>query len=348
MHDTTLSLAPAGSLKLRSLKDGVEFPLDADEMLVGREVECSISLNSGHISRYHAKLSLVGGDVVVEDLRSTNGTFVNGRRITTPQSLSLGDEVRFHEMSFRLVSDEDGSGAAEATVIQQQPLMQEVVSPQSRTVEQPANFIPPRNQQQPASQLHSQAAASPEARKAPQSRAPAPEPDVAEEESTRLLNMEALNRLQGKSEHTNARVDNGSGPRLVMLTAPTRGKVYSLISRNKNAWVIGRDRDVDFQVSDKTVSGQHARIRKLSDEWVLESCEGRNPIFINNRSVEFTTLHPGDVIRVGRMELIFRVDEKTLVPEFAQKPTFTLSRTNILLLTLALVVLGVVLGIVLV
>lgn len=319
MHDSTLTPTKVGGFKLRSLQDGAEFPLDTEEMLVGREVECSITLDSGHISRYHAKISLVGGDVVVEDLRSTNGTFINGRRISSPQTISVGDELRFHEIPFRLVSDEEHSGDADATVFQSSPSV-----PPVTMTERPRESVA--------------VAAVPEA---------APEPE-ADEDSTRLLSMDDLNRLQGKSEHTNARVDSGSGPRLVMLTAPIRGKVYSLISQSKNAWVIGRDQGVDFLVGDKTVSGQHARIRKLADEWVLESCEGRNPIFINNRSVEFTTLHPGDVIRVGRMELVFRTDEKSLLPEIEQKQGFAASRVNVVLLISGLAVLGLVLGIILV
>ena len=122
MHDRTLAPGAVGGLRLRSLQDGTEFSLDDDEILVGREIECSITLESGHISRYHAKISRVNGDIVVEDLRSTNGTFINGRRLSAPQSLSVGDEIRFHEIAFRLVTDEAGSGDAEATMFQAAPI----------------------------------------------------------------------------------------------------------------------------------------------------------------------------------------------------------------------------------
>ncbi|MEE2731768.1 MAG: FHA domain-containing protein [Pseudomonadota bacterium] len=325
MHDATLAPGTGGQLigaelRLRSLQDGTEFSLDAAEILVGRELECQLTLESGHISRYHAKLTLVHGDLVVEDLRSTNGTFINGRRISAPQSLSVGDELRFHEMAFRLVAGNMGSGAADATVFQQ------------------ASQIP-TGTPMPADPLQQPVRGE---------RTPAPEPVPVVEEGTRLLHAEDLNRLQGNDQPGSVSIDSGSGPRLVMLSAPARGKVYSLISRNKNAWLIGRGGDADFQVADKTVSPQHARIRKLAHEWILESCEGNNPIFINNRSVEFTSLHPGDVIRVGRMELIFRIDEKTLVPEIHRRKALPVSRVNLALAVGALVVLGVVLGIVLV
>ena len=84
MEEKTLIQERLNGYCLRSLTSGEEFPL-VDEILVGREAECQIPLNSGHISRYHAKLTLTPNGVMVEDLRSTNGTFINGRRISSPQ-----------------------------------------------------------------------------------------------------------------------------------------------------------------------------------------------------------------------------------------------------------------------
>lgn len=335
MHDRTLAPGAGGKLRLRSLQDGSEFPLDADEILVGRELECQLTLDSGHISRYHAKLSLLDGELVVEDLRSTNGTFINGRRITSPQSLGLGDELRFHDIAFRLVSADSGSGDAEATVFQAAPVAsQQPVAARTKPAQVKPEQLNPEHQPSPMMEQPS---------------APDKTGQIAAVEGgTRLLHTDDLNRLQGHDQPGSVAIDSGSGPRLVMLSAPARGKVYSLISRNKNAWILGREGSSDFHIADKSVSGQHARIRKLAHEWILESCEGNNPIFINNRSVEFTSLHPGDIIRVGRMELIFRIDEKTLVPEIHRQKALPVSKTNLAIAIGALLVLGVVLGIVLV
>src|SRR5690606_4611988 len=99
-----------------------------------------------------------------------------------------------------------------------------------------------------------------------------------------------LVRLQGKGERDVRGPDNGSGPRFVVLTAPVRGKVFSLRSQQRNSWLIGRNEQCQFLLTDKTVSGEHARVRRLADDWVLESCEGRNPIYINNRAVDISTL----------------------------------------------------------
>lgn len=329
MNDKTLFQEKAGGYRLRSLRTGEEFPL-VQEMLVGREVECQIALDSGHISRYHAKLTLTPAGVVVEDLRSTNGTFINGRRISAPQTLAIGDEVRFHEQAFRLVSDKVESGDADATMFQ--AVATEIRPAEARSAESRPQAFNPAEVRRPATP-------------------PAVEPDSDDEDlGTRILSVAELQRLQGKGERIVKGPDNGSGPRFVVLTAPIRGKVFSLISQQRNAWLIGRDEHCQFSLADKTVSGEHARVRKLADDWILETCEGRNPIFINNRPVEISTLQPGDVIRIGRMELMFRVDERAIAPQEPEpdESAYIWSRFNLSLVVGALLVLGVVLGIMLV
>ncbi len=69
--------------------------LVADELLIGREAEGAGRLaDDDEISRAHARVSVdPGGVCAIEDLGSTNGTFVNGRRIVTPTTLGPGDAI---------------------------------------------------------------------------------------------------------------------------------------------------------------------------------------------------------------------------------------------------------------
>ena len=66
-----------------------------DELLIGRHAEGAGRLaDDDEISRSHARISLDrSGFCAIEDLGSTNGTFVNGLRITGPQTLSVGDTI---------------------------------------------------------------------------------------------------------------------------------------------------------------------------------------------------------------------------------------------------------------
>jgi hypothetical protein len=76
---------------------GKVFPLEALEIFVGREASNGVSINDAEISRKHAKLNLHGSAYVIQDLGSTNGSFVNGQRITGTQVLNPGDTVSFGE-----------------------------------------------------------------------------------------------------------------------------------------------------------------------------------------------------------------------------------------------------------
>jgi pSer/pThr/pTyr-binding forkhead associated (FHA) protein len=73
---------------------GMSILLD-DELLIGRHADGAGRLaDDEEISRSHARLSLDrSGFCAIEDLGSTNGTFVNGLRITGPQTLSVGDTI---------------------------------------------------------------------------------------------------------------------------------------------------------------------------------------------------------------------------------------------------------------
>src|SRR5262245_6659663 len=72
---------------------GSEYVLhDASEVLVGRASECDVVLLEGMVSRHHARFRVSGAALVVEDLGSTNGTFVNGERVRT-RHLDEGDRV---------------------------------------------------------------------------------------------------------------------------------------------------------------------------------------------------------------------------------------------------------------
>jgi len=66
-----------------------------DELVIGRHVEGAGRLSEDEeISRRHARISReAGGDFAIEDLGSSNGTFVNGLRIQSPRLLSLGDSI---------------------------------------------------------------------------------------------------------------------------------------------------------------------------------------------------------------------------------------------------------------
>lgn len=72
---------------------GRELPLSDGEHIVGREPDAAIRLTSPKVSRRHARLTVAGMQVAIEDLSSKNGTAVRGTRIASPVVLEPGDEI---------------------------------------------------------------------------------------------------------------------------------------------------------------------------------------------------------------------------------------------------------------
>jgi hypothetical protein len=76
---------------------GVIFPLEGDQLIIGRDSVNAVAINDAEVSRKHARLTFQGGKYVIEDLGSTNGTFVNGQRLVSSTVLKAGDVVSLGE-----------------------------------------------------------------------------------------------------------------------------------------------------------------------------------------------------------------------------------------------------------
>ena len=77
----------------RLVWDDRAIPLAVGSHLLGRDPGCSIWIQSSLVSRRHARLVVDETSLLLEDLGSHNGTFVNGERITAPRPLAHGDEI---------------------------------------------------------------------------------------------------------------------------------------------------------------------------------------------------------------------------------------------------------------
>jgi pSer/pThr/pTyr-binding forkhead associated (FHA) protein len=98
--------------KLRHLKNDLELVIEDASSIVGRSDNCDLRVDSSSLSREHARISFRKGAVSVQDLHSTNGTFVNERQIFEETALKVGDVVRFGQERFALQSE-----SSDATVM---------------------------------------------------------------------------------------------------------------------------------------------------------------------------------------------------------------------------------------
>ena len=83
-------------------KAGAEFPLGHDEITIGRSSDSAIIIRDDYTSTHHARLMLWNGRWMIQDLDSTNGTFLNGSRVTVPTPIPLGATVKVGATTFEL------------------------------------------------------------------------------------------------------------------------------------------------------------------------------------------------------------------------------------------------------
>jgi len=98
---------------------GQTFDLSRPVVTIGREAGSDIVLDDPQVSRHHARLTLQGASYFVEDLGSTNGSFVNGRRVMAPTPLNPGDKLGLGDTV--VLEVQGGLGAGETVVGRGQP-----------------------------------------------------------------------------------------------------------------------------------------------------------------------------------------------------------------------------------
>lgn len=76
---------------------GKAFPLEKNELYIGRDVNSDVVISDSEVSRKHARIILQAAGYTLEDLGSTNGTFVNGQRLMGPHLLRPGELIMLGE-----------------------------------------------------------------------------------------------------------------------------------------------------------------------------------------------------------------------------------------------------------
>jgi len=140
------------------------YDLNKDIITIGRDITNDIVINDPEVSRHHLRFTRGAGGFTIEDLGSTNGTFVNGQRITGAKPLNNGDMIGLGETvtlgyeaarGFNAGSPEEGGGMQQTmpspSSQPQQTPSSPYATPQSQSSEPPAYASPPPDaQEQPS------------------------------------------------------------------------------------------------------------------------------------------------------------------------------------------------------
>ncbi len=274
------------SYRLKNVLTGQTYHLSQPASVIGRNHHCEIQIDSVALSRNHASLHLTEHGVVVEDLNSTNGTYVNNIRVHSPTLLSDGDVVAIgnHRLLFIEPTVQPRPQIKEPALnILSSPLVAELSLLESNTRESNRTMI------------HSSFA---------RSMGGLPVDEVFGSESEAALEQVVLNTLQDQS------FDPRRVPAvLIVKNSRKRGVLIQLKVPHGGSceWAIGRSQLADVVIDDPTVSNLHAVIALTQGEWVLCDNDSTNGVKINGEPQQQGTCRHGDTLTVGGIELLFYV-----------------------------------------
>jgi pSer/pThr/pTyr-binding forkhead associated (FHA) protein len=100
-------------VKLKVVKGpnaGQEVKIPTPKCIIGRGEDCQLRPKSDAISRQHCVVYVKSGELMVRDLKSKNGTFVNGERVDGDRALKAGDKIQFGPLAFEVVIDHSLGG----------------------------------------------------------------------------------------------------------------------------------------------------------------------------------------------------------------------------------------------
>ncbi len=80
---------------------GQRYPLDRPKV-IGRSDDADIIIDDSYASEFHLRVGMQEGEVMLSDLGSTNGTYLNGRRVTVPTVIAKGDSIQIGKTIFEV------------------------------------------------------------------------------------------------------------------------------------------------------------------------------------------------------------------------------------------------------
>lgn len=267
-------------LILKKTSSGEEFPL-MDGLVAGRLSDCGLIITEGHPSRQHAKFKISGNESQVEDLGSSNGTFVNNQRISGAVILRAGDKIRFdvEEYEYKVVGGQTVQDDGQKTKIRQvEPVDVNIDGSELR--QKPAWIDPEK-----------QAAGGPK---------------------TEFIDAAAMKQMIQVDEQqgTGDVIDDVDTPMLLITSGAKSGRQFNLrAASDRGEWTIGCDADRDIELSDQGVSGIHAKLAQDGRRWKLTDQMSANGTFVNGRRANMSYLNNGDRIKFGPVDCVFRTPD---------------------------------------
>jgi pSer/pThr/pTyr-binding forkhead associated (FHA) protein len=284
------------SLVLKKVANGQERPISG-LISVGRSEESHLRLLEGQPSRNHALISTDGAQVFVEDLGSTNGTFINDRRIDAKAKVRLnaGDRLRFDTEEFVL---RDTAPAAVAA---------------------PSDDPDKTQYRAPSAREPEATKAAPRAKNEAPARAELPGAFENEGGNKTVFVQKKAKAKAAVAHADGSQAASGDQPYLLMISgAQAGGKIeLSIEAGAKKQWSIGSGSDRNICFAETGVSAKHASLTHDNTRWLLVDDLSVSGTFVNDTKTLRSYLSDGDRLMFGPVECVFRIPPPTPTQDVA-------------------------------
>jgi pSer/pThr/pTyr-binding forkhead associated (FHA) protein len=273
---------------LKKLPNGPAIPITG-EVSVGRSAESGLKIVEGSPSRKHALLTLADDGVSVQDLGSTNGTFVNDKRIDAKVKLNSNDRVRFDVEEYLFHIEEPPAPPSDLTVRRAVP-PRDVVADSGR-VKVPAGWVDNAGGQ-----------------------------GGAKTQFMTPEQMEAERRRMQSSAAASDPLGNIDTPLLIVPGNPDGAMRVQLraTSTDKKEWTVGSEGEREILIKRVGVSALHAKLVSDGKRWKVVDQLSANGTFVNGKRCNVSYLASGDRISFGTVECVFQLPSGGAASAFAE------------------------------
>ncbi|BAD55709.1 FHA domain-containing protein [Nocardia farcinica] len=301
-------MSSPGAQTITVRHDGTERVFDSSQLVtLGRAPEVTLFVDSPLVSRVHATLTWQGSGWVLTDNGSTNGVFVDARRLTQPVSIDrptqvrLGDAINGPLLHLLPAAPAQRPHPPQGAPSQGSP---QQGAPQHRPPQRPSYQRPPTPPYQPPhAAARPGAAASGPQQAAPPSTGAAPARPTPPPASQQQPNV-----------NMTTKADTSALPPL-----RARASTAAIARADRlppGGLAIGRTTDNQIVVNDPLASRKHARLVAGREGLTIEDLGSANGTFVNGTRQQRAVLREGDVITIGNIDFV--VQHGTLV--LRQKP----------------------------
>lgn len=263
--------------ELRDLVSNERIKLAKPSQTLGRHVDCDIVLDNEEASRQHCRLEIKGGEIYVEDLESTNGTYLNNKEVRKVSHVVGGDIIRIGEQSFLVLTPEVSGND---TIFG------------ARVAREASSFVVDKSDAEVTSMRMAY---------------PTP-PGWSSNDQSAFGDGKKGDEQQLLGLLKSRNVDETTSAAALMVTNGPRKHSLFVLPRpaGDSQWTLGRSSDSDITIDEITVSSDHASLSLRDGGWRIEDMDSTNGIKVNGSKIKSSPLHPGDRFSVGDVELLFR------------------------------------------